>query len=196
MLAEYFGLLAKWNKTINLTALDVEQPSEKAVDRLIIEPTAAAAALLALIGDDPPRTLLDVGSGGGSPAIPLKIALGPACQLHMVESKGRKAAFLRETIRQLKLENAQVHNERLEELHTEPGLYGRVGVLSVRAVRTDQAFWTTSAGFLTADGFLLWFRTAVPSGDQDASYLPTFRLKSVHVLLPNDTSQLVILQKQ
>ena len=47
---------------------------------------------------------MDVGSGGGSPAIPLKLA-APAVALTMVEVKARKSAFLREAIRQLELDS-------------------------------------------------------------------------------------------
>src|SRR5206468_1311667 len=96
-LAAYLALLSRWNKKINLTALDVATPSDDAVDRLIVEPLAAARLL---VPED--RTCIDVGSGGGSPAIPLKIAV-PRLQMLMVESRARKAAFLNEAVRQLEL---------------------------------------------------------------------------------------------
>src|SRR6266576_2836727 len=88
-LVSYFDLLAKWNAKINLTSLT---DTDAAIDRLLLEPLAAAAAL--------PRypQLIDLGSGGGSPAIPLALVL-EARRLVMVESRGRKAAFLSEATR-------------------------------------------------------------------------------------------------
>ena len=55
----------------------------------------------------PPGPVVDVGSGGGSPAIPMALAL-PTIQLLMVESKTRKSVFLREAIRALDLAGADV----------------------------------------------------------------------------------------
>ena len=66
-LVVYYQLLSHWNRKINLTSLS--DPDE-AVDRLLLEPVAAAAVLPAN------RALIDLGSGGGSPAIPLALALG------------------------------------------------------------------------------------------------------------------------
>ena len=80
-LATFYALLSRWNQKINLTAL--ADPDE-AIDRLILEPLLAARHVPAS------RTrLMDVGSGGGSPAIPLKLAL-PQLALTMVEVKVEK----------------------------------------------------------------------------------------------------------
>ena len=94
----YYQLLAKWNAKINLTSFRLTSSGEDdAIDRLLIEPVVAARYV-----PESARTLLDVGSGGGSPAIPLKLA-NPKLQLRMVEIKTRKAVFLREAIRTLGL---------------------------------------------------------------------------------------------
>jgi len=94
-LERYFELLSRWNRTINLTSLPLEPPTEQSIDRLLIEPLRAIPLLAPTI-----RVWFDLGSGGGSPAIPLQIA-HPAPQLFMVESRERKAAFLREVVRDL-----------------------------------------------------------------------------------------------
>ena len=93
-LGAYVELLSRWNKRMNLTALDER---DEAIDRLLIEPLVAVKYL-------PARSaaVLDIGSGGGSPAIPMKLAAS-GIALRMVEAKTRKAAFLREAIRQLNL---------------------------------------------------------------------------------------------
>jgi 16S rRNA (guanine527-N7)-methyltransferase len=117
-LAVYFGLLTKWNKTISLSGLTLDPPSDESLDRLLVEPVLAAQ----FIGKDRAAgQLLDLGSGGGSPAIPLKIAL-PALKLRMVEAKTRKSAFLREVVRALSLTDAEVLNARMEELLARPDL--------------------------------------------------------------------------
>src|SRR5689334_14169229 len=104
-LLDYYDLLLRWNTKINLTALT--DPDE-GIDRLLLEPVAAAASLSTTSG------LVDLGSGGGSPAIPLALAL-KAPRLLMVESKGKKAAFLREAARRAGL-TAAVEAARFEEL--------------------------------------------------------------------------------
>ena len=84
-LEAYFRLLTQWNAKINLTALPLEQPTDETFDRLLVEPLGAAKQLRA----DASLIWFDLGSGGGSPAIPLKIAR-PALRLTMIESKERK----------------------------------------------------------------------------------------------------------
>ena len=61
----------------------------------------------------PGEVVVDLGSGGGSPAIPLKIAR-QALKLTMIESKERKSMFLREAIRTLGLADSSVENDRFE----------------------------------------------------------------------------------
>jgi 16S rRNA (guanine527-N7)-methyltransferase len=90
-LVTYFDLLFRWNQKINLTSLT---NIDEAIDRLLLEPVAAAREL----AHSP--SIIDLGSGGGSPAIPLALALS-APRLVMVESRSRKAAFLREAVREL-----------------------------------------------------------------------------------------------
>jgi len=109
-LEEYYRLLARWNTKVNLTALQLSEFTDQAVDRLLIEPLAAARFVL-----DSPLAWFDLGSGGGSPAIPLKIAR-PAARLTMVESKVRKTAFLREAVRMLGLRDTSVENARFEDI--------------------------------------------------------------------------------
>ena len=105
----YFRLLGAWNAKINLTALDLVREPDKAVDRLLIEPLVAARYL-----DRVSATAIDIGSGGGSPAIPMKLAR-PDVAFTLVEAKTRKCAFLREAGRQLGVE-LRVETARYEVL--------------------------------------------------------------------------------
>jgi 16S rRNA (guanine527-N7)-methyltransferase len=150
-LERYYRLLSHWNATINLTALRLEPVTDQAIDRLLIEPLRAARYLSA---ESP--AWYDVGSGGGSPAIPLKLAL-PSAQLTMVESKERKAAFLREAIRVLHLDQATVEVARLETVADEPTLAESADLITVRAVRIDPSLFGAVLTLLRTEGQLLLF---------------------------------------
>ena len=125
-LETYFRLLARWNVKINLTALPLDPPTDETFDRLFIEPLIAAALV------ETSGVWFDLGSGGGSPAFPLKL-VRPRLALTLVESKTRKAAFLREAIRALQLPMSDVANVRFEDFagsgHTPADL------VTARAVR-------------------------------------------------------------
>src|SRR5207302_49744 len=97
---------------------------------------------------------MDVGSGGGSPAIPLKIA-HPSARLTMVESRSRKAAFLREVSRQLELSDTSVENERVEALADRSPEAAEL--ITVRAVRLDAELTRVLRGLLQPSGRLAMF---------------------------------------
>ena len=160
-LETYFRLLTQWNATINLTALPLDVPTDETFDRLVVEPLAAARQ----IPTHQSSRWVDLGSGGGSPAIPIKIAR-PMLHLTMVESKERKGAFLREAIRVLELPGAGVETERFEILAEAPRYAEKADFVTVRAVRADSQLFATAAKFLRLGGRLLLFRPAhSPSQD-------------------------------
>ena len=145
-LLAYFDLLLRWNRTINLTALG---DSVEGIDRLLLEPLAAARHLPG------GRRLLDVGSGGGSPAIPLALGSG-ASRLAMVESRSRKAAFLREAVRHLGLQ-AEVHTERIETLCLSNDFGKAWDIVSARGIRVDSPLLAAVSAALTPEGILALF---------------------------------------
>jgi 16S rRNA (guanine527-N7)-methyltransferase len=185
-LAAYVELLAKWNKKINLTALAIDPLGDEAVDRLIVEPVMAARRLLPT-----DRVVMDVGTGGGSPAIPFAL-MSPQVRLIMVEVKVRKCAFLREVVRQLGMPAATVENCRLEELLLRSELHEAADVVTVRAVRPDHRLLTAIQAFLKPGGRLFWFGA-------EASVRPEFHVPftSGHIepLVPALGSQLMVLNK-
>jgi 16S rRNA (guanine(527)-N(7))-methyltransferase RsmG len=153
-LQEYFSLLAHWNRTINLTSLPLEPPTEQAIDRLLIEPLTAIPLLA-------PQSSVwfDIGSGGGSPAIPLQIA-HPAGRLVMVESRERKAAFLRQAVRELELPGAEVMCARIESL-VESDAYSAVAdLVTIRAVRLSASTFSQLDQLLKIGGQAVLFGTA------------------------------------
>jgi len=175
----FYGLLAKWNRRINLTALNLDAaPTEETLDRLFIEPLIASELI--------PTTafaLADLGSGAGSPALPLKI-LRPDTALTMVETRGRKAAFLREAVRTLQLEDADVEQMRFQSLSA--SMASEFDVVVVRALRIDEELSASVAALLTTDGRFITFgldqaptgfapadRRLLPDGSEAASWLQT-----------------------
>jgi 16S rRNA (guanine527-N7)-methyltransferase len=148
-LVVFLELLLRWNRKINLTSLD---NVDSAISRLLLEPLAAARFV-----KPPSGRLIDLGSGGGSPAIPLALALSEL-DLTMVEVKARKAAFLREAVRVLELPHALVENTRFQDLLERHGHQGTYSAVSVRAVRIETSTLRQVARFLGPDGLALLFR--------------------------------------
>jgi 16S rRNA (guanine527-N7)-methyltransferase len=93
-----------------------------------------------------PCTLLDIGSGAGFPALPLKI-WAPRIHLTLVESNHKKAAFLREVTRVLTLINVNVITERAEALAADPA-FPRSQVVTLRAVESFQSILPQAAALL------------------------------------------------
>jgi len=182
-LAVYYEVLTHWNRRINLTALS---DRDEAVDRLLLEPIAAATAL------PHQARLIDLGSGGGSPAIPLSLATN-AKSLVMVESRVRKAAFLREALRELGVDG-QVETRRFEDLAADPGFSASFGTLSVRAVRLDSRLFASVAGLLEVNGIAALFRSV--DAENPPQGLPaSLEWVSSRQLIPASRSALTLLRR-
>lgn len=185
-LETYYELLSRWNAKINLTALNLATGDE-AIDRLLVEPLMAARCFR-----PKDSTLIDIGSGGGSPAIPLALAW-PRLALTMVEVKVRKSAFLREAVRTLEL-NAQVLTSRFETLLADPAMHEFADTLSLRAVRVDLRTLAGTQAFVKPGGRFFLFR---PTENPAALSLPpTLVLADSIPLVESLRSQLVILEKR
>ena len=184
-LATYVALLRRWNARMNLTALD---DSEAGLDRLIVEPLAAARRL-------PGRgQLIDIGSGGGSPAIPLQIA-SPELAVRMVEGKTRKGAFLREAMRQLKLKRSTVEGSRYEALLTRPELHEAHQILTVRAVRVEAGVLRSLQAFVAPGGVLALFLGGAGTADAPRDLQPPLVWEATYPLVESLRSRLVIIRK-
>jgi 16S rRNA (guanine527-N7)-methyltransferase len=111
-LLAFRDLLLKWNRTYNLTAL---RDPQQAVSHHLLD----ALAILPHVGAGP---LLDVGSGGGLPGIPLAIAR-PDLSVTLVDTVQKKAAFLQQAVIELELKSVAVHHARVEEMR---GQYAQI----------------------------------------------------------------------
>jgi 16S rRNA (guanine527-N7)-methyltransferase len=169
-LVRYYELLAKWNRRLNLTSLTLDFPTSS-VDRLIVEPLKAAQSLKR------PGVWFDFGSGGGSPAIPMKVLM-PSSRLGMVEARGRKASFLREVVRSLELSEASVFPIRIEDLPSEVNV--SADLVTVRAVNLSGAVSETARRLLKPGGVVAAFATQRPE-------MPGFRSLDSQILLTPST---------
>jgi 16S rRNA (guanine527-N7)-methyltransferase len=174
---KFYGLLTKWNRRINLTALELGvTPPIETLDRLFIEPVIAAELVPA-----GPLALIDLGSGAGSPALPIKI-LRPAVRLTMVETKGRKAAFLREAVRTLGLDDVDVEQTRFQALPA--SMSSEFDIVMARALKLDEELLGTAMDLLKPTGRLITFgvdeapgfrladKRQLPGGSHAASWVP------------------------
>ncbi|BCL76769.1 ribosomal RNA small subunit methyltransferase G [Jeongeupia sp. HS-3] len=140
LLLAYVALLEKWNKTYSLTA--IREP-ERMVPHHLLDSLAPLAHFKAAAG----ARILDVGSGFGTPGIPLAIAR-PDWQLFLLDSNHKKTTFLRQAVVDLKLTNVTVVTERVEAFRPEAPF----NVITSRAFSDLAEFAKLTRHLLAADG--------------------------------------------
>jgi len=163
-LLAYVTLLYKWNKTYSLTAL---REQEKAVSHHLLD----SLAVLPFIPDG---NLLDVGSGGGMPGIPLAI-VRPELRVTLLDSNSKKAAFLQQAAIELALPNISVHGGRVEQYHPADGFVA----ITSRAFAELADFVTLSQHLLAPGGRWLAMKGLWPH-DEIARLPETACVESVH----------------
>jgi 16S rRNA (guanine527-N7)-methyltransferase len=184
---DHVRLLLAWNSAINLTA--VRQPAD--IARLHVIDSLTALPVLRELGV---RRLVDLGSGGGFPGIPLAVALDAGARL--VESVGKKTAFLAAAARALELSSVVAEATRAEVLAADPAHREAWPAVTARAVAGLGDLVELAFPLLRADGVLVaWKRgdlddelaRAAPAiqelgggettvVDVDAAVLPSHRL--------------------
>lgn len=110
-LLNFLTLLCKWNQAYNLTS--VRAPDDM-LSLHLLDCLASIEPIESYLGA-PPSQLIDVGSGGGLPGIMFALAW-PDCEHHLVDTVGKKVAFLQQCKQQLKLSNLQTHHHRIETM--------------------------------------------------------------------------------
>jgi len=145
-LSIYLDLLLKWNARTNLTA--IRDPQE-IVRRHFGESLFAARYL-----DPATPTLLDFGSGAGFPGLPIAL-LRPDIQVTLAESQNKKATFLREAVRTLRLAT-EVWPARVESMAAER----RFHTVTLRAVDNMEAALPVARMRVAAGGRLVLLATA------------------------------------
>lgn len=143
-LAAYGNLLLQWNARLSLTAIREES---ELIERHLMEGVFAAAHHPAA------AVSLDFGSGTGIPGIPIALCR-PDLRVTLAESQRKKAAFLQEAVRQLRL-NALVHAGRAELLAS-----GSFDAVWMRAVDRSASMLPLAAGLIARGGALCLLGTS------------------------------------
>ncbi|MFK7992444.1 MAG: 16S rRNA (guanine(527)-N(7))-methyltransferase RsmG [Sandaracinaceae bacterium] len=187
-LGAYLAGLLAMNTRMNLTS--VREP-EAAWSRHILD---SLTLLPQLEGVASGGHLIDVGSGGGLPAIPIAIAR-PDLHVTMVESTKKKARFLRAISESLGLSRVRVKGERAEQLHG--SMAGRFDIATARAVARLSQLVPLTAPFVKRGGRLLLIKgQRAPEELADAAKtLRRARAKHVETVL-SPTGRVVVLQKE
>jgi 16S rRNA (guanine527-N7)-methyltransferase len=158
------------NKRVNLTR--ITDPAEFEVRHVLDSLSAATPLLDRLVAGESLR-LVDVGSGGGMPGLPLKIAF-PLLRVTLVESVNKKADFLRQTVRDLGLSDVEVVPLRAELAARSLEHRDLYDWATARALGSLPVVVELCAPFLAPGGLLV----AQRSGDLDADLLaaaPAFK---------------------
>ncbi|MBD7987272.1 16S rRNA (guanine(527)-N(7))-methyltransferase RsmG [Luteimonas sp. Sa2BVA3] len=166
-LRRYLDLLARWNRTYNLTA--IRDPGEMVTLHLLDSLSMHAHM-------DGVSRLADLGTGAGLPGIPLAIAR-PGLEVTLVESNGKKARFLREAVRSLGLANARVAESRAEAVDM-PGAFDAI---TARAMATLADIVAVGGHLLAPGGRLLAMKGVRP--DAEIALLPAgWEVEAIHPL--------------
>jgi len=147
----YLAHLLEWNKAINLTA--IIEPKEIIIKHFV-------DSLAALVATNFPQNsvVLDVGSGGGFPGIPLKI-VRPDLRLIMVEPIQKKCSFLNSVIGLLKLQNVSTFDGTIEQ-YARRSIHNAIDTVVVRALKFEEIKKYIPA-LLTSKGNVVLYRTSV-----------------------------------
>lgn len=165
-LLDYLAVLEKWNRVYQLTAL---RDASLAVSHHLLD----SLGVLPFVQSP---DLLDVGSGGGMPGIPLAIAC-PELRVLLLDSNSKKAAFLRQAVIELGLTNIAVHCGRVEKFQSTT----RFTAIIARAFSSLANFVTLSRHLRQAEGSWLAMKGQWPT-DEIAQLPADVALKAAHAL--------------
>jgi 16S rRNA (guanine527-N7)-methyltransferase len=184
-LLAFVELLEKWNRTYNLTA--IREP-----ERMVTHHLLDALAVLPHLPQRAGVRVLDVGSGGGIPGMPLAIAR-PDWHVTMVDANHKKVAFITQAAIELGLRNVDAHATRVEALVPQ----APYDVVISRAFADIATFAGTSARHLAPQGWLVAMKGVYP--DAELAEVPDdLRVIATHALrVPGLDAErhLVVMQK-
>ncbi len=179
-LIRYLTQLIEWNKTINLTA--IIEPHE-----IIIKHFIDSLAALVAINFPEQALVIDVGSGGGFPGIPLKI-MRPDLQLVLIEPVQKKCSFLNSVIGLLKLRGISTFNGTIEQYAKKP-LHQTVDMIVLRALKFEEVKKHAPA-LLAPKGKVVLYRTETVKNHELGNEFHL--IKEATFLLPQESGKRVI----
>ncbi len=142
----YLSELKKWSRAYNLTGIKKDED-------IIIKHFLDSLLYLKAIPAGEMR-VADIGSGAGFPGIPLKI-IRPDMEMYLIESSGKKSAFLRHIIRHLKLRNIEVIEQRIEDIRVNEEISAPVDVAVTRALCDSREFINKASHIVRQGGTLV-----------------------------------------
>lgn len=179
----YLSELKKWNRKINLTGVTHDRD-------IIVKHFIDSFAFLKGLDRMPGLKLLDMGSGAGFPALPIKI-VWPDVKVLMVESVKKKGAFLRHIIRLLHLHDTEVLDERVESLVG--SFLSAYDVVTARAFSDMGSALNAGSPFLRPGGVLVLSRGPEETvTDQDVAHAGVVVQMKLPITLPHSDYRRVI----
>jgi len=164
----YLQELKRWNRRANLVGFRTDEA-------LVRHGLLESLSLLTAFRFRPDIRLIDIGSGAGLPGIPLKIA-APELTVTLVEASRKKASFLKQAVRLLRLPGIRVLHTRAELLSTDPLHREAYDLVTARAVARLPAVVTLCTPFLKPGGHLL-----LPVGPQWPREAETLRRPDLRI---------------
>jgi 16S rRNA (guanine527-N7)-methyltransferase len=177
------AMLVHWSGKLDLVGF--RSPEER-IRRYFAEPLAASLQL------GTPAEALDIGSGGGSPALPLALCLR-RLRFTLMEPRRKKAFFLEEAVRHLGLENVDVRPERFERCERERAF----DLVTTRGVRLSVSGLDEVTKCLRRGGRFLWFsgEARLSGAAAGLSRRAEMRLWGPERLLPGGEGRLLVVEK-
>jgi len=177
----YLAHLIEWNKSINLTT--IIDPKKIIIKHFV-------DSLIGLVATDFPKhgVVLDVGSGGGFPGIPLKI-VRPDIRLTLVEPTQKKCSFLNSVIGLLKLQDVSTYCGTIEQFAKQP-LRDVIDVVVVRALKYE-GMREHLAALLTSRGKVVLYRTETVRNQEIGKDF--HRVSETDLILPEGSGKRVVI---
>lgn len=173
-LLAYLDLLHKWNRAYNLTAIRDEK---QAIALQLLD----SLSILPVIGEGP---ILDIGSGGGLPGIPIAICR-PEQPVTLLDSNGKKTRFLNQARLELGLDNVQVVHERIERWR--PGT--PPGIITSRAFASLAQILDWCRHLLTPETRLVAMKGQYPQAELDEIREENLTIETREVAIPGIDAQ-------
>jgi len=167
-----------WNKKINLTA--IKQPL-KIAEKHFIDSLAVASFI------KNKNSIIDLGSGGGFPGIPLKI-MNPLLNVVLVDSSRKKINFLKHVIRLLGLQGIEAIHSRAQDLHDKDLYIAGFDAVISRAFTELSNFVELASPFLNKEGTIYAMKGKQAKKEITPELLENFNVTADHYMLPFEKS--------
>jgi len=184
LMAAHGAELIRWNKKINLTA--IIDPMAMAEKHFI-----DAIAVLPFLGQE--KKIMDMGTGGGFPSIPLKI-MNPSLEFVLVDASRKKVNFLKHVIRTLGLENIDAVHSRVEDLAFDDAHAKSYDAVISRAFAGLEKFVGFALPLLKLEGKIYALKGKQAPDEITPALKSQFEIRTDHYQLPFEKSDRYMIQ--